>query len=155
MSNQLPTQQPPSPPSSHTHSRGSSLTMRVGTFKRYNNLSPRLANEIKQAVRVTQYTVALPQRERSKERISRLFTLPSRTSITFTPPFLPFVGRKFALCGFRVRLKWQIGKEETFNKFNSIFFRNWKTTSAILSSSEAKNLRWKLFLLVSSFRILN
>lgn len=86
MSNQLPTQQPPSPPSSHTHSRGSSLTMRVGTFKRYNNLSPRLANEIKQAVRVTQYTVALPQRERSKERISRLFTLPSRTSITFTPP---------------------------------------------------------------------
>lgn len=119
MSNQLPTQQPPSPPSSHTHSRGSSLTMRVGTFKRYNNLSPRLANEIKQAVRVTQYTVALPQRERSKERISRLFTLPSRTSITFTPPppsYLSLVENlRFvaSVCGLNDKLERRLSTNST------------------------------------------
>lgn len=119
MSNQLPTQQPPSPPSSHTHSRGSSLTKRVGTFKRYNNLSPRLANEIKQAVRVTQYTVALPQRERSKERISRLFTLPSRTSITFPPPppsYLSLVENlRFvaSVCGLNDKLERRLSTNST------------------------------------------
>ena len=105
MSNQLPTPQPPSPPSSHTHSRGSSLTLRVGSFKTYSNSSLRLANDKKiQSARITQYAVALPQRERSKRRISRLFTV-GRTSVTFTPPLLPFDGRKFALCAFGEQLK--------------------------------------------------